>query len=218
MLEGGPSAIWDADGASRLAGTAFPKNDRISRKHRHSNAGGVTVAARSIEGEALKIGIIADAHGNLAALEAAMAAMSAAAPDMVVNLGDLVSGPFDPAGSAEAQMRSGYLTIAGNHERQLQDDSEGTFDVLARLLLTQDHWTWIRNLPATLTLCEGDVFACHGSRAGGDLEHLLEDVTSGRAALDADVAIRPRLQGIGSASLCCAGIRIRPAWLQSMAC
>lgn len=86
----------------------------------------------------MKIGVIVDAHGNLAALEAAMAALSAAAPDMVVNLGDLVSGPFDPAGSAEAQMQSGYLTIAGNHERQLQDDSEGAFDVLARPLLKQD--------------------------------------------------------------------------------
>ena len=73
-------------------------------------------------------------------------------------------------------MRSGYLTIAGNHERQLQDDSNGAFDVLARPLLTPEHWTWIRSLPATLTMCEGDVFACHGSPAGGDLEYMLENV------------------------------------------
>ncbi|MEH3104470.1 MAG: metallophosphoesterase family protein [Sphingomonas phyllosphaerae] len=153
----------------------------------------------------MKIGVIADAHGNLAALEAVQDAMTAAAPDLIVNLGDLVSGPFDPAGSAELQMRSGYHTIAGNHERQLQDDSQGAFDVLARPLLTQEHWAWIERLPATLTLCDGDVFACHGSPAGGDLEYLLEDVTSGRATLDADVVIRPRLQGIGSASLVLCG-------------
>lgn len=134
-----------------------------------------------------------------------MDAISAAAPDLVVNLGDLVSGPFDPAASADLQMHSGYMTVAGNHERQLHDDSEGAFDVLARPLLTQDHWTWIRSLPATLSLCDGDVFACHGSPAGGDHEYLLEDVTSGRAALDADVAIRPRLNGIGSASLVLCG-------------
>lgn len=90
------------------------------------------IPAGSYEGAALKIGVIADTHGNLAALEAVMDAISAVTPDFVVNLGDLVSGPFDPAGSAEAQMGSGYLTIAGNHERQLQDDSEGAFDVLAR--------------------------------------------------------------------------------------
>lgn len=159
----------------------------------------------SAEEEALKIGVIADAHGNLAALEAVRDAMTAAAPDMVVNLGDLVSGPFDPGASAELQMRAGYHTIAGNHERQLQDGSDGAFDVLARPLLTQEHWAWIGGLPATLTLCDGDVFACHGSPAGGDLEYLLEDVTSGRATLDADVAIRPRLKGIGSASLVLCG-------------
>lgn len=45
------------------------------------------------------------------------------------------------------------------------------------------------------------MFACHGSPAGGDLKYLLEDVTSGRAAFDADAAIRPRLEGIGTASL-----------------
>lgn len=153
----------------------------------------------------MKIGVIADAHGNLAALEAVRDAITAAAPDLVVNLGDLVSGPFDPAGRAELQMRSGYLTIAGNHERQLQDDSQGAFDVLARPILTQEHWTWIEGLPATLSLCNGDVFACHGSPAGGDLEYLLEDVTSVRATLDADAAIRPRLNGIGSASLVLCG-------------
>ncbi|MDG6746110.1 metallophosphoesterase family protein, partial [Staphylococcus aureus] len=71
----------------------------------------------------MKIGVIADAHGNLAALEAVRDAMTATGPDFVINLGDLVSGPFDPAGSAELQMRSGYHTIAGNHERQLQDGS-----------------------------------------------------------------------------------------------
>lgn len=153
----------------------------------------------------MKIGVIADTHGNLAALEAVMDAISAVAPDMVVNLGDLVSGPFDPAGSAEAQMQAGYLTIAGNHERQLRDGSEGAFDVLTRPLLTPDHWAWITSLPATLTLYEGDVFACHGSPAGGDLEYLLEDVTSDRAALDVDTAIRPRLKGIGSATLVLCG-------------
>ncbi len=91
----------------------------------------------SAEEEALKIGVIADAHGNLAALEAVRDAMTAAAPDMVVNLGDLVSGPFDPGASAELQMRAGYHTVAGNHERQLQDGSDGAFDVLARPLLTK---------------------------------------------------------------------------------
>ena len=153
----------------------------------------------------MRIGVIADAHGNLAALEAVMAELRDAAPDVIVNLGDLVSGPFDPAGSAEAQMLSGYVTIAGNHERQLLDDSTGAFDVLSRPLLSKRHWAWIEGLPATVTLDGGDVFVCHGSPAGGDLEYLLEDVSSGRASLDAEAAILPRLEGIGDAGLVLCG-------------
>lgn len=52
----------------------------------------------------MRIAAIADAHGNLLALEAVLADLRAQAPDLVVNLGDLVSGPFDPASSADAQI------------------------------------------------------------------------------------------------------------------
>ncbi|MGX7707064.1 metallophosphoesterase family protein [Methylobacterium sp. Gmos1] len=148
---------------------------------------------------------MADAHGNLAALDAVMADLRNAALDMIVNLGDLVSGPFDPAGSAEAEMRAGYLTIAGNHERQILDGGEGAFDVLARSLLSHQHLDWIRSLPTTVTLAAGEVFACHGSPAGGDLEYLLEDVSSGQPVLESEAAILPRLRGIGDARLVLCG-------------
>lgn len=149
----------------------------------------------------MRIGVVADVHGNRAALEAVMAAIAAAAPDLVVNLGDLVSGPFDPAGSADLQMHARWHTIAGNHERQLLAGTSDVLDDLARPLLTDAHRAWITALPPTLALCDGEVFACHGSPAGGDLEYLLEDVRSGRAVLDSQTAIRPRLAGIGPASL-----------------
>jgi predicted phosphodiesterase len=134
-----------------------------------------------------------------------MAAIPAYGADAKVNLGDLVSGPFDPAGSADAQMKSDYLTIAGNHDRQLMDKSDGALDVLSRPLLSPDHWVWIRRLPATLTLADGEVFACHGSPAGGDLEYLLEDVSCGRAVLDTEDAILARLAGIGNARVVLCG-------------
>lgn len=153
----------------------------------------------------MRIAVIADVHGNLAALEAVMADIAAAAPDVTVNLGDLISGPFDPAGSADAQMAAGYATIAGNHERQLLDESQGALDVLSRPLLSPEHWAWLRSLPPTATLADGDVFACHGSPAGGDLEYLLEDVRSGQPVLDTPDAIRGRLAGIGEARLVLCG-------------
>lgn len=148
----------------------------------------------------MRIAVIADVHGNLIALEAVLAHLRGAAPDLIVNLGDLVSGPFDPSGSADAQMALACPTVAGNHERQLLEGGTGASDAFARPLLSRSHLAWIGVLPKTLSLIDGQVFACHGSPRGGDLEYLLEDVSAGRAMLDTAEAIRSRLGGIGEAA------------------
>lgn len=154
----------------------------------------------------MRVAVIADAHGNLLALEAVLADLHAQAPDLVVNLGDLATGPFDPAGSADAQITLGCPTLAGNHERNLLEGNAASGSVaFARPLLSAAHMAWIGSLPATLRLVDGEVFACHGSPAGGDLDYLLDDVGSGRAVLAADDAIRTRLAGIGSAHLVLCG-------------
>ena len=67
---------------------------------------------------------------------------------------------------------------------------------------------WTKSLPQTLRLAEDEVFACHGSPAGGDLEYLLEDVRSGRAVLAPDDAIRPRSRGSVPRASSCAAIHI----------
>ena len=153
----------------------------------------------------MRIAVIADVHGNLIALEAVLAHLRLTAPDLIVNLGDLVSGPFDPAGSADAQMALGCPTLAGNHERQLLEGGDGPSDVIARPLLSRSHLNWIGGLPGTVSLVDGQVFACHGSPRGGDLEYLLEDVSTGRARLDTMAAIKPRLDGIGEAKVVLCG-------------
>ena len=154
----------------------------------------------------MRIAVLADAHGNLLALEAVLADLRTQAPDLIFNLGDLVTGPFDPAVSADVQMSLGCPTLAGNHERNLLegDDASGSV-AFARPLLSASHMAWIRTLPATLRLAGGEVFACHGSPAGGDLDYLLEDVRSGRAVLAFNDVILPRLTGIGSAHLVLCG-------------
>jgi predicted phosphodiesterase len=163
----------------------------------------------------MRIAILADTHGNLLALEAVLADLPAQAPDLVVNLGDLFTGPFDPAGSADAQIALGCPTLAGNHERNLLegDDASGSV-AFARPFLSPEHMEWVRHLPATLRIADGEVFACHGSPAGGDLDYLLEDVKGGRAVLAPDDAIRPRLVGIGSACLVLCGHTHMPRVVQ----
>jgi predicted phosphodiesterase len=162
--------------------------------------------ASPLEVVLMRVAVIADAHGNLLALEAVLADLRAQAPDLIVNLGDLCTGPFDPVGSVDMQIALGCPTLAGNHERNLLegDDASGSV-AFARPLLSAAHMSWIGSLPATLRLADGDVFACHGSPAGGDLDYLLEDVGSGRAVLADEDAIRARLAGIGAASLVLCG-------------
>ena len=153
----------------------------------------------------MRIAAIADVHGNAVALAAVLAHIRACAPDQIVNLGDLVSGPFDPARSADMQLALECPTIAGNQERQLLEGGAGFSDAFARARLTNAHFDWIASLPKTLELADGQVFACHGSPAGGDLEYLLEDVSTGRPMMDTQAAIVPRLEGIGNASLVLCG-------------
>ena len=153
----------------------------------------------------MRVAVISDVHGNLHALEAVLERIAAEPPDLMVNLGDLVSGPFGPRGSAERQMRLACATIAGNHERQLLAGASGASDAFARPLLSGQHLDWIAGLPQTLTLAGGEVFACHGSPAGGDLAYLLEDVRAGRPVLAGLAEILPRLRGAGTARVVLCG-------------
>jgi predicted phosphodiesterase len=149
----------------------------------------------------MRIAVIADVHGNLLALDAVLADLQDAAPDVIVNLGDLVCGPFDPAGAADAQMALGCPSLKGNHDRWVVEDPSRRTDALTRKFLSPAHLAWLDALPTNLRLLDGAVFACHGSPAGGDEEYLLEDVRAGRPMLAADAVIAPRLAGIGGATL-----------------
>ena len=53
----------------------------------------------------MRLGVIADIHGNLLALEAVLAKLDDLGVDRIVNLGDCASGPLWPAETA-ALLRS----------------------------------------------------------------------------------------------------------------
>jgi predicted phosphodiesterase len=162
--------------------------------------------AESVLPSRMRLAIIADVHGNLLALEAVLADLRPSAPDLVVNLGDLVSGPFQPEAAAAAQMALACPTLRGNHDRWVvRDKPAGRTDALARGLLSAASLAWLADLPPTLRLADGAIFACHGSPAGGDEEYLLEDLAGERPVLASPGAIAPRLAGIGDASIVLCG-------------
>lgn len=122
--------------------------------------------------------ILSDIHGNLPALEAVLAAITAEGIERVVQLGDALSGPLWPAETADRLMALDWPAIAGNHERQvltLPRERMGSADRHAAERLGDAQRAWLRALPATRWLGE-DIFCCHGT-PGSDLVYLMETVT-----------------------------------------
>jgi predicted phosphodiesterase len=141
-----------------------------------------------------RIAVISDIHGNSFALDAVLDAISAANADLVVNLGDSLSGAVDPHATAKTLgSHPEFVTIRGNHDRQLltvSADRMGGVDQIAETAITDADRLWLRGA-RPLARPEAGVLAFHGSPAD-DLCYLLETVEESglRAASDNEVIER----------------------------
>lgn len=161
----------------------------------------------------LKLALVSDIHGNILALEAALAEISKHEPDRIVVLGDLVlNGPrpaecVDKVRELEA---AGALVIAGNTDIAVADgDYAAAFPWLdevpvshraaadwSRDLLSDDQLEYLRRLPAERRLSVDDdlILACHASPGSQ---------TSGLPAdLDAAVTVQ-RVTRTDARVICC---------------
>ena len=162
-----------------------------------------------------RIAIVSDIHGNLPALECVWAEIERERPGLVVNLGDIASGPLWPRETVQWLMARAaaeparWLTIAGNHERQAlaADVSRmGASDAYAARALGPAERAWLVALPAMRWLAD-DVLLCHGTPAS-DLVYFMETVIPGfgldgqrgvRAASGAELAARAAEMPAGDA-------------------
>jgi putative phosphoesterase len=152
----------------------------------------------------MRIAVLSDIHGNLRALEAVQADLRAQSPDLVVNLGDHLSGPLQAAAVADALMSADYLNIRGNHDRQLLDrpvEQMGASDQAAYSQLTRMHRAWLQSLPATQEI-GSDIMLCHGS-PHDDREYLLEEVRADGVHLASARLIRQRLGALNAKLVLC---------------
>jgi len=161
----------------------------------------------------LKLALISDIHGNVLALEAALADIEKHKPDRIAILGDLVMNGPRPAETVEAVRElevAGALIIAGNTDIAVADgDYSAAFPWLdevpvshraaaewARELLSDDQLEYLRRLPAERRLTVGDdlILACHASPGSQ---------TSGLPAeLDAAVTVQ-RVTRTDARVICC---------------
>lgn len=127
-----------------------------------------------------RLAAISDIHGNLPALDAVLADIAAHRVDLIVNLGDILSGPLWAAATADRLMPLALPTIAGNHERQLLTQSRermSASDTHTHDELLPRHRDWLAGLPATLALSD-EVFCCHGTPTS-DLVYFLDTTLAG---------------------------------------
>lgn len=143
----------------------------------------------------MRIAAVSDIHGNLGALEAVLTDVADQRVDLIVNLGDICSGPLQPQETLELLRGLPVPTIAGNHERQLLTlpmEALRPSDEYAARSLTEEQFGWLRDLPATLRPVE-DVLMVHGT-VRSDIEYFLETVTHEglRAATITEIEERAR--------------------------
>ena len=139
---------------------------------------------------------VSDIHGNLPALEAVADDIARKHVDVVVNLGDHISGPLWPKETIQFLMRQNWTQIAGNHDRQLiaQDpNTHGLSDAYAFKSISAEEKDWLRRLPAKADL-DRDVFLFHGTPSS-DSEYLMESIDHGRTVLATRSEIGKRLAG-----------------------
>jgi len=142
------------------------------------------------------IAVIADIHGNALALAAVLADIDRLGIGQVVNLGDVFSGPLDPAGVWALLRGRDFPTVRGNHDRYLIDmapDQMGPTDRVTHAALPETALAWIRGLPAALSW-EG-IYACHATPADDNL-YWTEEVTDGAVRLAPRAVIEARAEGI----------------------
>lgn len=155
----------------------------------------------------MRIGLVSDIHGNLPALMAVLADMEGrGGVDLVINLGDMVSGPLMPEETAQFLMRqTDWVHLGGNHERQTLEwprDKQCATDAFTADALSEESRRWLGRLPggpghwlcagfSKLPVWPAGVALCHGSPRS-DLEYLMETAEGEgvRQATDAELAER----------------------------
>lgn len=117
------------------------------------------------------IGLIADVHSNLQALDAALAWIDGRDVDAIYCLGDVVGYGGDPAACIERVRERCAGTVRGNHDAALADPAfRRWFNRHAREaierqegLVGEEAKSWLAELPWTLAL--GEVTLVHASLA-----------------------------------------------------
>lgn len=134
----------------------------------------------------MRFAVISDIHGNALALDAVLADIARETVDTICNLGDHLSGPFEPGRTLSLIRGTPMIAIRGNHDRYVAITARGDMDLIDALAFDEtgdEGLDWIAALPET-ALVGGSLFLCHGTPRS--------DATHWLYGKDADKRMQPR--------------------------
>lgn len=159
----------------------------------------------------MRIAVISDIHGNRLALEAVLEDIETHGVDMTLNLGDLVSGPLQPAETADLLLDCDFPTVRGNHERTVMaGGGVAAVDQFARENLRPRHLDWFARLPTTLAI-SGDLFMCHGTPKDDNARWLDANWHGRDTTLPDEGAVTAEAEGVDYPVLLCGHTHIARA-------
>ena len=120
----------------------------------------------------MRIGLLADLHGDIRALETTLRRLEALAVDQIVCLGDLVGYGCEPDLVVAAIRDRGVLCVRGNHDRWAVERRQIIGLRGWKLAALRDEtWEFLRGLPASLRLDhQGQVIEFHHGSPASDTE------------------------------------------------
>jgi len=152
--------------------------------------------------------VIADVHSNLGALQAVLGHARARGAAQLLDLGDSLYGPLDPAGTARLLMNPGLpaVHVRGNQDRNVIDPKAdpdlNRSLAFTRERLAKEHLQWLSQLPVEARV-EGGIRLCHGSPYSDEV-YLLDSPGPRGSVLRPRAEIAALLGGVTDPVLLCA--------------
>ncbi len=122
--------------------------------------------------------VVSDIHGNSWALEAVLEDIERRNIKSIFNLGDLFYGPLDPAATSEVLAKMDIVTVCGNEDRIIFEDSPASPTLnYARQQLSQTDIDRLKSLSIAKSIND-EILLFHGT-PGSDTEYLIHNVRGG---------------------------------------
>ncbi len=156
----------------------------------------------------MRFAVIADIHGNHAALKAVLGDVAALGIRDIVNLGDCFSGPLeaDQAGDLLLLLDlKAERTVRGNHDRYLIEktpDQLEASDAHAYRQMSSRHFDWLRKLPFSM-VWRDEIFLCHATPKDDNLYWLETVSPQGHVTLRPHGEIEALAEGIEQSLILC---------------